>query len=323
MESLPDGLWRTSRWLRRYDWDWEQRPFPGVDPRSNALRAATYPRNFFYHVHAVADATRGATGRLVEYSDGLQEIFILHQDPAPLAAFVEGSSGRRHGADAVSEVLSGLISRGLLVPADEEEPLDTAAVAEAAWSLCVSIQVREEHVRALDVVKEHAPKTVVEIGTAGGGTLFGWAQVAQPDARLVSVDLPGGVGGGGYMPHHEPLFRSFCAPDQQLHCVLGDSTSPGVIQRVHSAHHGAPVDLLFIDGDHSYEGARDDFANYSGLVPKGGMILFHDIQPPPPDAKQPMGVWRFWREIKDDYRHTEIVHDPENQFSAGFGVLYV
>jgi hypothetical protein len=35
-----------------------------------------------------------------------------------------------------------------------------------------------------------------------------------------------------------------------------------------------------------------------------------------------MGVWRFWREIREDYRHLEIVHDP-TQFSAGIGVLYV
>ena len=36
------------------------------------------------------------------------------------------------------------------------------------------------------------------------------------------------------------------------------------------------VELLFIDGDHSYEGARADFDRWSALVGPGGHLLFHD-----------------------------------------------
>jgi hypothetical protein len=32
------------------------------------------------------------------------------------------------------------------------------------------------------------PATVLEIGTAKGGTLFLWGQLAGPDAHLISVD---------------------------------------------------------------------------------------------------------------------------------------
>jgi hypothetical protein len=34
--------------------------------------------------------------------------------------------------------------------------------------------------------------------------------------------------------------------------------------------------LLFIDGDHRYEGVRRDFEMYSPLVGAGGLIAFHD-----------------------------------------------
>ena len=37
-----------------------------------------------------------------------------------------------------------------------------------------------------------------------------------------------------------------------------------------------PVDLLFIDGDHSYEGCRDDIIAWRPFVKAGGMIAFHD-----------------------------------------------
>lgn len=325
MPSVPDGLWRTSRWLRLYDWDWGRFPFAGVDPEAAARRAAAYPRKFFYHVlRALAPSLEGAgLGDAVEYNAALHELLVEFREPAPLAPLLDGDVARRYGgADVVAEVVAGLSERGMFVPEDADEPVDTKAVAAAAVTLYVAIQVQDEFAAALDVVAGLEPRTVVEIGTAFGGTLFGWAQVAHAEAHLVSLDLPGGVGGGGYLPHHEPHFRNFCAPGQRLNCILGDSTRPEVIDRVGATLGGRAVEMLFIDGDHSYEGAGRDFANYRRLVRDGGLILFHDIQPPPPDATQPMGVWRFWREIKDQYRHTEIVHDP-NQHSAGIGILYV
>ena len=35
-------------------------------------------------------------------------------------------------------------------------------------------------------------------------------------------------------------------------------------------------DLIFVDGDHSYEGVRADYEHWSPLVPSGGHLIFHD-----------------------------------------------
>lgn len=37
------------------------------------------------------------------------------------------------------------------------------------------------------------------------------------------------------------------------------------------------VDLLFIDGDRSYEGVKQNWEQYSALVRPRGMVVFHDI----------------------------------------------
>ena len=37
------------------------------------------------------------------------------------------------------------------------------------------------------------------------------------------------------------------------------------------------LDILFVDGDHTYEGTRDDFTNYAGLVRSGGLVICHDV----------------------------------------------
>jgi hypothetical protein len=36
------------------------------------------------------------------------------------------------------------------------------------------------------------------------------------------------------------------------------------------------IDILFIDGDHSYQGVINDFLLYEELVKKGGYIVFDD-----------------------------------------------
>jgi predicted O-methyltransferase YrrM len=44
-----------------------------------------------------------------------------------------------------------------------------------------------------------------------------------------------------------------------------------------TAQGSVPVDLIFIDGDHSYEGVKQDFEIYAPLVRSDGLIAFHDI----------------------------------------------
>jgi predicted O-methyltransferase YrrM len=41
---------------------------------------------------------------------------------------------------------------------------------------------------------------------------------------------------------------------------------------------GGPVDLVFIDGDHSLEGCREDWEAWNGHVVPGGAVAFHDAR---------------------------------------------
>ena len=59
-------------------------------------------------------------------------------------------------------------------------------------------QNKEELTALVRDVRALRPQTVLEIGTAQGGTLFLWTRLAQADAVIVSLDLPGGRFGGGY-----------------------------------------------------------------------------------------------------------------------------
>jgi predicted O-methyltransferase YrrM len=162
---------------------------------------------------------------------------------------------------------------------------------------------------------------VCEIGTFKGGTLFIWCQLAEPDAKVISIDLPGGAFGGGYTERSVPFFESFCRAGQQLTCLRQSSHDPATRAELEKILAGEQLDFLFIDGDHTYEGVKKDYDLYAPLVRSGGMIGFHDIvdRPAQPDIQ----VHRFWHELKQGRRHKEFIETSPDRRQIGIGLLYV
>jgi predicted O-methyltransferase YrrM len=172
----------------------------------------------------------------------------------------------------------------------------------------------------LKILADLRPKAVIEIGTASGGTLFLWTRVADSEAIIISIDLPGGPFGGGYPAWRIPLYRSFALGNQKIYLLRADSHRESTLNKVRKILGSSKVDFLFIDGDHSYEGVKKDFEMYGGLVEREGAIAFHDIVPGPPEHVG--GVPRFWKEIKQKFRHIEIV-ESWSRGGYGIGVIFV
>jgi cephalosporin hydroxylase len=188
-------------------------------------------------------------------------------------------------------------------------------------------QVRSEIAALLELVQQRRPKVVLEIGTASGGTLFLFARMAAEDATLISIDLRKGKFGGGYPLWRVPFYHGFASDRQTVKLVRGDSHSGEVRERVSSLLGGRPVDVLFIDGDHTYEGVKSDFNGYTPLVANRGLIALHDIVPGTLEASTGgdkellVGeVPQFWQELRDRFVFSELVEDWA-QGAFGIGVL--
>jgi predicted O-methyltransferase YrrM len=160
---------------------------------------------------------------------------------------------------------------------------------------------------------------VLEIGVSGGGTLALWAKLAKNDARLIGIDLTIG-------PSAQRLVNSNRHPKQTVHFIEDDSHREAVKVRVVEYLNAHPLDFLFIDGDHSYQGVKRDWEMYSPMVQAGGLIAFHDIIP---DFGTRFGlktncysggVYRLWGELKDRFRSYEFIENPA-QDGYGIGVL--
>ena len=179
------------------------------------------------------------------------------------------------------------------------------------------LQVPSELKKFAEIVAANSPKRVLEIGTFQGGTLCVLARLAASRATIISIDLPGGQFGGGQTRLRSLLYRTFGKLFQRMHLIRGDSHATEVYARV--KHITRSLDVLFIDGDHSYEGVKRDFLLYAPLVRPGGIVFFHDI------AEHVRGsaceVPRFWNEVKTSYRYEEIIENPEQGW--GIGVLYL
>jgi hypothetical protein len=163
-------------------------------------------------------------------------------------------------------------------------------------------------------------KNVLEIGTLKGGTAALWHELCT--GRVVSIDLPDGRFGGkdhGYTwegarrrnQHLESRFPRF-------HGLLGDSHNPAAFEQVSSFMGKERFDFLFIDGDHTYDGVKQDYMMYRELVHPGGIIAFHDILDTPFHRAAGCLVSDFWKQLPP--HKAEIVNG--NGQWGGIGVTF-
>jgi hypothetical protein len=105
--------------------------------------------------------------------------------------------------------------------------------------------------------------TILEIGVGvHGGTHILWRHIFK---RVVTIERS--IGTVLNLRVNEWL-------DNRSTVIVGSSQDHSTLERVQACLDS--VDVLFLDGDHSYEGVAKDWAMYHGLVRPGGIVVFHD-----------------------------------------------
>lgn len=194
---------------------------------------------------------------------------------------------------------------------------------DALWSshFFRPLQKRKEILGLVEVLSGLKPATICEIGAAGGGTTFLLAHACPADAVIVTVDLI-------FKERRKAALKQFAVANQKVFCLQKDSHQPETVKAVSDCLPDGKLDVLYLDGDHSYEGIKADFELFSPLVNSGGIIVFHDIVP---DFKTRHGVQttsytggvpQFWQELKASHEKVEELIEDAAQDGYGIGILH-
>lgn len=181
------------------------------------------------------------------------------------------------------------------------------------------IQKETEIVNLLMAASQLPIVSALEIGTANGGTFYLLCKAAKRNATLITIDTENDW-------RRAALFRSYSRLGQRIHIIRGDSQEEKTFWKVVNALGSRKLDLLFIDGDHSFAGVSTDFELYSRLVRPGGIIAMHDIIP---DYHTRYGIAtpnyagdvpKFWSTIRSRWKSQEFV-DSYDQDAYGVGMI--
>jgi hypothetical protein len=164
---------------------------------------------------------------------------------------------------------------------------------------------------ANDLIRSVRPQLLVELGTHYGESYFGFCQaVSEHNVPCVcyAVDTWTGEAHAGY--YGEEVYaevESYNRANYDKFSYLLRTTFDGALSQF------APdsIDILHIDGLHTYEAVAHDFYGWLPKVKPGGIVLLHDIK----TRHGSFGVWKLWYELKNQGATFEFEH------SWGLGVF--
>jgi hypothetical protein len=157
------------------------------------------------------------------------------------------------------------------------------------------------------------PKILVELGTHTGVSYCAFCEavkIFQVDTRCFAIDTWEGDSHVGHYSkeiltqlraYHDPRYGSFSR--------LIQSTFDNALAQFADAS----IDVLHIDGNHTYEAVKHDFETWKPKISDAGVVLFHDTNNKTGD----FGVYRLWAEIEKEYPSFQFL------FGSGLGVLAV
>lgn len=191
---------------------------------------------------------------------------------------------------------------------------------------------------------------VLEIGTKFGGTFYIWNKLNElTNGKNISIDMhDGGLHGGVGDDAMDKRDLWFSERFNNCYFIRDDSHKfetklevINLISKYCQLHDfGSDVylnteffDFIFIDGDHTYEGVKQDFLNYSPFCKTGSVIAFHDIIDSQRHRDRNVYVAKFWNELISNviedgicsyngqlYAFKEFIGSKDQDW-AGIGIL--
>lgn len=163
-----------------------------------------------------------------------------------------------------------------------------------------------------DYVRNIRPGSFVELGVRHGCAFFTCCQAAKDAGldwmRLAAVDNWIGNDHDGF--YGEEVYQTFLAVARSCYPGLDIQPIRRPFAEAVDQFPDASIELLHIDGYHTYEAAGDDYRRYLPKLADEGVMLLHDV------FTERHGATRLWRELAAEHPSLLFEH------SFGLGVLF-
>ena len=162
------------------------------------------------------------------------------------------------------------------------------------------------------VMQQVSPKIFVELGTHSGNSYFSFCQSVVENGlscKCYAVDTWQGDEHAGQ--YSDEIFALVNAHNQEHYAGFSRLLRMTFDDAVTYFADGS-IDLLHIDGLHTYEAVHHDFETWLPKLAPGAVVMFHDTNV----RERDFGVWKLWAELKARYpNNLEFMH------CNGLGVL--
>lgn len=162
---------------------------------------------------------------------------------------------------------------------------------------------------AYDLMRELAPKVFVELGVKQGESYFSFCQSAAENkinVRCYGVDSWHGDIQTGEL---DPEIQHEVADYNWQYSSFSEFKAMLFAEALEDFPN-ATIDLLHIDGTHTYGDVKTDFESWLPKLSPNGIILLHDVML----RDRGFGVWKLWEEITRE--HNSFLFE----FGCGLGV---
>jgi len=171
-----------------------------------------------------------------------------------------------------------------------------------------------------EIIRALQPQKVVELGVYSGASLMAFCQAVKTlklSTKCYGIDLwEGDIHMGEF---DEKIYRDISAYCRKYYPDTAVLIRKRFDDAVNDFKDGS-VDLLHIDGTHTFEAVSTDFQTWLPKMSNRGVVMFHDTnatyETVGPGAKD-FGVKAFFDSLKNKYPHIEFKH------CYGLGVLMV
>ncbi len=163
------------------------------------------------------------------------------------------------------------------------------------------------------LVEEMRPGIFVELGTHRGASYLAFCQAVQQcvvRTKCFAVDTwegdkhAGEYGGDVYLRLLDYHQRNYAEFSRLMKMRFEEAVQ---------YFEDGSVDLLHIDGMHTYDAVSEDFENWLPKLSDRAVVIFHDVNV----REREFGVWRYWNQLSSRYPSFEFTH------THGLGVLLV